>query len=89
MPAVGRPSSLDDALRSIPDAPAVARRYQHYRDPLGVILQSGGTARVRIANGDRNAQMVVAPVVRATLAVMDTHDNTKKGQSGFGATGRG
>ena len=60
-----------------------------YRGPLGVIVQNGGDAPYTIAHGDRIAQMVVAPVVRAGFAMADGLDDTARGAGGFGSTGRG
>ncbi|MGS4945000.1 dUTP diphosphatase [Meridianimarinicoccus sp. RP-17] len=59
-----------------------------YRGPVGVIVQNGGDAPVTIAHGDRIAQMVVAPVIRASFAVAEGLDDTARGTGGFGSTGR-
>lgn len=60
-----------------------------YRGPLGVILQNGGDAPFTIQHGDRIAQMVVAPVVRAQFALgaPEDLDDTARGSGGFGFTG--
>ena len=42
-----------------------------------------------IRHGDRIAQMVVAPVVQARFAVVQTLGETARGTGGFGSTGRG
>ena len=60
-----------------------------YRGPVGVILQNGGDAPYTIAHGDRIAQMVVAPVLKAAFVVADILDDTARGSGGFGSTGRG
>ncbi|NBD29696.1 MAG: dUTP diphosphatase [Alphaproteobacteria bacterium] len=57
-----------------------------YRGPLGVILQNTGEASFTVAHGDRIAQMVVAPVVRATFEAGPL-DDTDRGAGGFGSTG--
>jgi len=59
-----------------------------YRGPVGVIVQNGGDAPVIIAHGDRIAQMVVAPVIRASFTLADALDDTARGAGGFGSTGR-
>ena len=59
-----------------------------YRGPLGVIVQNGGTEPVTIAHGDRIAQMVVAPVLRASFSLSGGLDDTARGTGGFGSTGR-
>lgn len=60
-----------------------------YRGPLGVILVNLGAAPVRIRHGERIAQMVVAPVVRARFEAAEALSETPRGARGFGSTGRG
>jgi len=60
-----------------------------YRGPLGVILLNVGTDPFHIAHGERIAQMVIAPVLRAAFDLVDSLDDTERGQGGFGSTGRG
>lgn len=57
-----------------------------YRGPLGVIVQNGGSEPFEITHGMRIAQMVVAPVSRATF-VVEAVDETPRGAGGFGSTG--
>lgn len=59
-----------------------------YRGPLGVIVMNAGDADFVISHGDRIAQMVVAPVVQARISLLDTLEETARGQGGFGSTGR-
>ncbi len=58
-----------------------------YRGPLGVILVNLGAEPVHIAHGDRIAQLVVAPVLRAEIVTADTLSQTSRGGDGFGSTG--
>jgi dUTP pyrophosphatase len=58
-----------------------------YRGPLGVSLINLGTESYTIRHGDRVAQVVVAPVVQAGFAVVDSLDETARGTGGFGSTG--
>ena len=58
-----------------------------YRGDLGVILWNGGAHTFRVTHGMRIAQMVVAPVVQATFAIVDALDETDRGAGGFGSTG--
>lgn len=58
-----------------------------YRGDLGVILWNGGADTFRVTHGMRIAQMVVAPVVQATFAIVDALDETDRGAGGFGSTG--
>lgn len=60
-----------------------------YRGPLGVLLTVIGTEPVRIHHGERIAQAIIAPVVQAHFAVVDTLSDTARGAAGFGSTGRG
>ena len=59
-----------------------------YRGEVKVILANLGLAPFAIARGDRIAQLVPAVVLRATLAEVDTLDDTSRGTGGFGSTGR-
>jgi len=58
-----------------------------YRGPLGVALINLGAEAYTIGHGDRVAQAVVAPVVRAGFAVVEALDATDRGAGGFGSTG--
>ncbi|MEM8957062.1 MAG: dUTP diphosphatase [Pseudomonadota bacterium] len=60
-----------------------------YRGALGVILLNAGDQIIDIAHGDRIAQMVVAPVVRARFDLTEALDETPRGTGGFGSTGVG
>ena len=60
-----------------------------YRGPLGVLLVNLGATPVTLHHGDRIAQMVLAPVTRASFAVVDALSDTLRGAGGFGSTGRG
>jgi len=59
-----------------------------YRGLLQVILINTGEEPYTIRRGDRIAQLVVAPVVRVVWDVVDTLDQTVRGDGGFGHTGR-
>jgi len=58
-----------------------------YRGPVGVIMVNLGDAPFEVTHGMRIAQMVVAPVVQAQFAVVDSLDETTRGTAGFGSTG--
>ena len=58
-----------------------------YRGEIGIILINAGSEPFVVSRGDRVAQMVVAPVVRARLVVVDALDDTDRGEGGFGQTG--
>ncbi|SOB79327.1 dUTP pyrophosphatase [Sphingomonas guangdongensis] len=59
-----------------------------YRGEVKVILANLSDTPFPIARGDRIAQLVPAPVQRATLAEVDVLDDTPRGAGGFGSTGR-
>lgn len=59
-----------------------------YRGEVKVILANLGDAVFTIARGDRIAQLVPAPVLRATLDEVAELDETSRGAGGFGSTGR-
>ena len=58
-----------------------------YRGDLCVILWNGGADAFRVPHGMRIAQMVVAPVIQATFAIVEALDETDRGAGGFGSTG--
>ncbi|MCW1383186.1 dUTP diphosphatase [Novosphingobium sp. KCTC 2891] len=58
-----------------------------YRGELKVILVNLGTEAFSIRRGDRIAQLVVAPVTRASWMEVDELDSTRRGEGGFGSTG--
>ncbi|MBI5657144.1 MAG: dUTP diphosphatase [Geobacter sp.] len=59
-----------------------------YRGEIGVIVVNHGSEPFTIRNGERIAQLVVAPVVRAQLIQVDELSETDRGAGGFGHTGR-
>jgi dUTP pyrophosphatase len=59
-----------------------------YRGEIKVILINLGSDAFTINRGDRIAQMVVAPVVQATIMQVDVLDDTGRGAGGFGSTGK-
>jgi dUTP pyrophosphatase len=59
-----------------------------YRGEVKVILANLGDEPFEIARGDRIAQLVPAAVLCASLAEVETLDDTVRGAGGFGSTGR-
>lgn len=59
-----------------------------YRGEVKVILANLGHEPFVVRRGDRIAQLVPAPVVRAELVETDALDETVRGSGGFGSTGR-
>jgi dUTP pyrophosphatase len=58
-----------------------------YRGEVKVLLINLGNEPVLIERGQRIAQLVVAPVTRAAIMVVDSLDTTARGEGGFGSTG--
>jgi dUTP pyrophosphatase len=59
-----------------------------YRGEVKVILINLGQEAFVIRRGERIAQMVVAPVTRASFEVVARLEETARGAGGFGSTGR-
>jgi dUTP pyrophosphatase len=70
---------------SVPNTPGTID--SDYRGELKVILINHGGEPFVVARGDRIAQLVLAPVVRAAWAEVDELDLTERGAGGFGSTG--
>jgi dUTP pyrophosphatase len=60
-----------------------------YQGPLMVSVWNRGTGAYTITPGDRIAQMVFVPVVRATFEVVEDFAATSRGTGGFGSSGHG
>ncbi len=60
-----------------------------YRGEIAVIVINHGHEPVTIAPGDRIAQLIIAPVVRARLVETRELEGTGRGGGGFGHTGVG
>ena len=58
-----------------------------YRGEVMVLLINLGDDPFTITRGMRVAQMVVAPVIQASIAVARSLDTTDRGEGGFGSTG--
>jgi len=58
-----------------------------YRGEIGIIVINLGQSVVKLAKGERVAQLVIAPVVRVEVKVVETIEDTDRGAGGFGSTG--
>lgn len=58
-----------------------------YRGEIGVTLVNMGDADLAFDAGDRIAQLVIAPVVRAEVVTVDSLSSSERGENGFGSTG--
>ncbi len=70
---------------TVPNAPGTIDA--DYRGPLCVGLVNLSQTPYTINRGDRIAQLIIAPVSRADLVVVETLDETARGAGGFGHTG--
>ena len=59
-----------------------------YRGEIIVGLQNSGESDFTVQPGDRIAQLMIAPVVRANLRMVEELDETRRGAGGFGSTGK-
>jgi dUTP pyrophosphatase len=59
-----------------------------YRGEVKVILANLGDQSFEVIRGERIAQLVPAPVVRARFTETERLDETDRGGGGFGSTGR-
>jgi dUTP pyrophosphatase len=59
-----------------------------YRGEVRIALINLGKEPFSISRGDRVAQLVLAPVVRATIERVTELDATQRGHGGFGHTGK-
>jgi dUTP pyrophosphatase len=58
-----------------------------YQGPLMISVWNRGREDFTIQPGDRIAQLVVLPIVRARLQVVDEFEASQRGEGGFGHTG--
>ena len=58
-----------------------------YRGEIKVLLINLGDSVVKLGQGERVAQLVICPVMRADWLVVESLDDTERGGGGFGSTG--
>ncbi|MDR2068482.1 MAG: dUTP diphosphatase [Spirochaetaceae bacterium] len=58
-----------------------------YRGELGIILINFGVESFTVRDGDRIAQLVIAPVSKARMTETGSVSPTARGSGGFGSTG--
>ena len=59
-----------------------------YRGEIIVGLRNSSTEPFQVKHGDRIAQMIIAKCELPKLEVCDSLDETKRGEGGFGSTGK-
>lgn len=59
-----------------------------YRGEIGLIMINLSQEKVTLEKGERIAQMVICPVIKANLQSVKELDDTHRGEGGFGSTGK-
>ena len=59
-----------------------------YRGEVMVSLHNHSNTLQRIDNGERIAQIVIVPFLKADFVLSDELDDTERGAGGFGSTGK-
>lgn len=60
----------------------------HYTGPIKVCLFNHGGNKYEVKKGDKIAQLVIVPCYLPDLELVDTLEETDRGDNGFGSTGR-
>lgn len=79
-------SGLSEWGVTVANAPGIVD--SGYRGPLMVRLTTTSAAPYRVYRGDRIAQLLIVPIVRPEVNVVERLDDTERGTNGFGSTGR-
>ena len=59
-----------------------------YQGPLMVSCWNRGPKAYEITPGERIAQLVIVPVLKAQFSIVEDFDQSERGESGFGSTGQ-
>lgn len=59
-----------------------------YRGEIQICLINLGGETVEIEAGERIGQLVICPVARANVEIVQKLDETERGEGGFGSTGK-
>lgn len=60
----------------------------HYTGPIKVCLFNNGLVEYPVKAGDKIAQLVIVPCMLPKLELVDSLEETDRGDNGFGSTGR-
>ena len=60
----------------------------HYTGPIKVCLFNNGLVEYPVKAGDKIAQLVIVPCMLPRLELVDSLEETDRGDGGFGSTGR-
>lgn len=58
-----------------------------YRGEIGVLVMNHNERAVTIKEGERIAQLVICPVIRAVFTPVEELPDSERGSGGFGSTG--
>ncbi len=61
---------------------------EDYRGEVAVVLVNLGQEPFQVHRGDRIAQLVVAPVTKVEVRLVEELSQTERGSDGFGSTGQ-
>ena len=61
---------------------------EDYRGEVGVVLVNLGQETFQLRRGERIAQLVVAPVTRVEVRLVEVLAGAARGTGGFGSTGK-
>ena len=97
IPAGGRRTVPTGIAIALPSADYVALVYA--RSGLGIkhgvapancvgVIDSDYRGEITVQPGDRIAQLMIAPVIQASIQMVDELDDTARGAGGFGSTGK-
>lgn len=59
-----------------------------YRGEVGIITRNLGKEPFKVSKGDRIAQGVITPVLKAQFEIVEELPDTERAASGFGSTGK-
>lgn len=59
-----------------------------YRGPVTVVLHNHGTVSQTVTHGERIAQLVITPVLTPAYQEVSELSDTRRGEGGFGSTGK-
>lgn len=59
-----------------------------YRGEIKVVIVNLSSKIIKIKNGDKVAQILVQPITTANIIDSDSLTHTKRGEKGFGSTGK-
>lgn len=59
-----------------------------YRGPIQIFFVNNSDKTHTINNGDRLAQMIIQPYVKVDIELVDSLDETERGEGGIGSTGK-